>query len=96
MRILGYHPEAQEELDDALARSFNPIAFQDKVDAAIGEIGSELIVYPLFNSTIARECPLPRLPYSLIYTDENQELYVMAVAHHKRRPGYWKYRLRKS
>ncbi|HEY2909257.1 MAG TPA: hypothetical protein VGI99_03375 [Gemmataceae bacterium] len=93
MMLLGIHPEAKGEFEEALTRSFDPNAFQTKVDSALQEIVSGIIVYPLFEPTIARECPLPRLPYSMIYTDENQGIRVIAFAHHKRRPGYWKYRL---
>jgi len=96
MKLLGLDPEARKELSDALARSFNPIAFQDKVDAALMEIVSGVIVYPRYEATVARECPLHRLPYSMIYTDENREVWIVAFAHHKRRPGYWKSRLKKS
>lgn len=40
---------------------------------------------------------LPRFPYSLVYRDDGQgasaTLFVLAVAHHKRRPRYWAERL---
>lgn len=32
-------------------------------------------------------------PYSLIYLIEKNGIVVVAVAHHSRRPGYWKDRL---
>ena len=33
---------------------------------------------------------LTRFPYSLIYTVAGDEIRVLAVAHHSRRPGYWR------
>jgi hypothetical protein len=36
---------------------------------------------------------LVRFPYSLMYVVETDELYIVAVAHHSRRPGYWADRL---
>lgn len=32
-------------------------------------------------------------PYDLVYEIRSEEVVVMAVAHHRRRPGYWKDRL---
>ena len=32
---------------------------------------------------------LHNFPYSVIYRQVGDELQVVAVAHHKRRPGYW-------
>jgi plasmid stabilization system protein ParE len=33
--------------------------------------------------------PTRRFPYSLVYQLRSDELQVLAVAHHKRRPQYW-------
>jgi toxin ParE1/3/4 len=35
-----------------------------------------------------------RFPYEIIFFVENDELIVVAIAHAKRRPGYWKKRLK--
>ena len=40
-----------------------------------------------------RRYVFPTFPYSLVYFIENQVLHVVAVAHEKRRPGYWRERL---
>jgi toxin ParE1/3/4 len=36
-----------------------------------------------------RRFPLRRFPFSVVYYVRSDELRVIAVAHHKRRPGYW-------
>jgi toxin ParE1/3/4 len=36
---------------------------------------------------------LVRFPYSLMYVVEENELYIVAVAHQSKRPGYWADRL---
>ena len=36
---------------------------------------------------------LRRFPYTVIYGEAGDELLIVAVAHHRRRPGYWKDRL---
>ena len=35
-----------------------------------------------------------RFPFSIIYALEENEIVVVAVAHHGRRPGYWQSRIR--
>ena len=40
-----------------------------------------------------RRYVFPTFPYSLVYFVENRVLHVVAVAHEKRRPGYWRERL---
>jgi toxin ParE1/3/4 len=35
---------------------------------------------------------LNRFPYTVLYRVKNDEIFVTAVAHHSRRPGYWRRR----
>lgn len=37
---------------------------------------------------------LPRFPYSTVYVAPDDHGHVIAVAHHSRRPGYWRKRLK--
>lgn len=36
-----------------------------------------------------RRVHVERFPYSLVYTERNEQLIILAVAHHRRRPEYW-------
>jgi plasmid stabilization system protein ParE len=36
---------------------------------------------------------LDKFPYSIVYLDWQDEVFIVAVAHAKRRPGYWKSRI---
>ena len=40
-----------------------------------------------------RRKSLARFPYSVLYTVDPDVLYIVAVAHQKRRPNYWLRRL---
>lgn len=40
-----------------------------------------------------RRLPLRRFPYAVFYRPELQRVYVLAVAHQRREPGYWLDRL---
>ena len=35
-----------------------------------------------------------KFPYSLVYRSSESDILIIAVAHHKRRPAYWKSRFR--
>jgi plasmid stabilization system protein ParE len=37
----------------------------------------------------SRRMPLRRFPYSIIYLLQPDELRILAVAHQRRKPGYW-------
>lgn len=39
-----------------------------------------------------RKMIVKRFPYSVIYRCDESVIYIVAVAHHRRRPGYWKSR----
>jgi plasmid stabilization system protein ParE len=39
-----------------------------------------------------RRMPVPRFPYTIAYRVRAHDIYGVAVAHHRRRPGYWKQR----
>jgi hypothetical protein len=43
-----------------------------------------------------RRCRLPRFPYGLIYTVEERDIIVLALAHLHRKPDYWRDRLQRS
>ena len=36
-----------------------------------------------------RKFHLTRFPYNIIYREDAEIIYVIAVAHHSRKPGYW-------
>gem|GEM_PF-5187723 len=54
------------------------------------------VQYAFHGKTTARQCLLRPLPYSMIYVDDPTEIRIIALAHHKRRPGYWKRRLKST
>jgi toxin ParE1/3/4 len=40
-----------------------------------------------------QKCRVSRFPFSLYYIDRLEDIWVIAVAHDKRRPGYWEERM---
>jgi plasmid stabilization system protein ParE len=67
--------------------------FHDAVVAAIARIETHPDIGALSTRRpLTRELTLTRFPYKLVYRVRSEYLYVVAVAHAKRRPGYWRQR----
>lgn len=48
---------------------------------------------PLLDDARARRVLLPRFPFAVVFTEAEDAFVIVAVAHHKRKPGYWSSRL---
>lgn len=94
---VDFVPEALLEIDDAfewyLERSVQAAeAFDAEVDSALALIASSPRLLPLFEAG-TRRYVLPKFPYDVIYHEVEAGFEVVAVAHQKRRPRYWRSRL---
>ena len=94
-----FTPEARGEIDNAfewyLGRNLQTAEiFLQQVDDAIRLIGNAPAVWPHFEAG-TRRYVLRKFPYSLIYREIPTGIEVVALAHHKRRPRYWRGRLRR-
>jgi plasmid stabilization system protein ParE len=68
------------------------IQFMDELDAAIARIAAAPQMWsPHLHGT--RMCRLRRFPYHVVYAEGVAAVLVVAVAHNRRRPGYWRHRL---
>ena len=90
-------PEARREIDDAfewyLERSLQAAeAFVDETSSAIAMIASAPAIWPNFEAG-TRRYVLRKFPYNIVYREIQGGIEVIAVAHHKRRPRYWRGRL---
>ena len=89
------HPEAENDLRDA-ARFYRDHADVTLSRAFLSEFKKAvnlLLRHPRIGSLLRkgrRRLVLPRFPYSVIYTISADEIRVLAVAHHSRKPGYWR------
>lgn len=93
---LRFHPAARAELHEAGLRYDDD--YPGRGERFRGEIARELervlAAFPLWRRrTDARVCVVPHFPYSLIFVVAAGIVAVYAVAHHRRRPGYWQARL---
>ena len=73
------------------------VEFFDAVDAAVGQAvafsrsGTPVPRVP--RDLPVRRIPVKRFPYHVIYLETEATIRVLAVAHDRRKPGYWKRRL---
>jgi len=90
---VGYHPLADQELS-AAALFYHGQAhglggeFMDEVEHA----EAFLAAFPLAGRTLRggiRRLGLRRFPFDLIYEVQSDQLWILAVAHQRREPGYW-------
>lgn len=72
--------------------------FLDEVEATLPLIGSRPRSFPRLEdvdeSLEIRRAMLSRFPYAVVFLVREVEVRVLAVAHAKRRPGYWLSRVR--
>jgi len=91
------HPEALEDIQEAdqWYSERSPSTADDfvaSVYAGIYDICGAPQRWPK-HSHNARRYLLARFPFSVIYLDKPDMVKIIAVAHHKRRPAYWKRRV---
>lgn len=95
-----FHPDAAREAFEAqdwyAARDeFASAAFGHEVDLVIRRITEAPDRYPPYLNGTGRIL-LPRFPFSVIYLELGDLVWIVAVAHQRRRPGYWRQRLSRS
>ncbi len=86
--------EAQEEINQAFDWYFerSPAAadaFLTEIGASLSQIVSHPQHCPIYTKSTRRRV-LSRFPYSVIFQEKDETILIVAVAHAKRRPGYWR------
>lgn len=74
------------------------IEFFDAVDATIDRIvampqAGTLVPRVTLDSRVRRRA-VPRFPYHVVYLETSAEIRILAIAHDRRKPGYWTSRLK--
>lgn len=98
MKRIEFHPEARVEFLEAVAY----------YEGQASGLGSDYIAlvertlayvqgYPEIGRPFGgrlRRIIVPRFPFGLLYRHESDRVFVVAVMHLRRRPGYWRLRVR--
>jgi toxin ParE1/3/4 len=86
--------EAQAAYEWYAARSPTAAeAFMTELDEAIDQI-QEFPNAGVVHLSGSRRQVMRRFPFSVIYREREEIIQVVAVAHGRRRPGYWKKRIK--
>jgi plasmid stabilization system protein ParE len=91
------HPAAEEErLDAALWLEHERSGTGERFLAAYESARDWLLQYRQIGPRVARRVRAKQLsgfPFAIVYVVEEDEIVVVAIAHHARRRGYWRERL---
>ncbi|MFL5330141.1 MAG: type II toxin-antitoxin system RelE/ParE family toxin [Gemmataceae bacterium] len=77
---LDYYAEQRVGLDGEMRHEF---------EAALTRVRENPLAYAAEDEDGIRYCPLRRFPYTLVFVELADFIWVAAVAHQHRRPGYW-------
>ena len=96
MRSAAFHPEADAEFI-AAARYYESQAQNLGLDfiSAVETTYQRLVTFPESGRPFGprlRRILVPGFPYALVYRPEPDRILIVAVAHVRRRPGYWRAR----
>ncbi|MGL6096133.1 MAG: type II toxin-antitoxin system RelE/ParE family toxin, partial [Fimbriiglobus sp.] len=64
------------------------IAFRAEVTATLDRVEENPKLYAAESGSL-RIAPLRRFPYAVVYEELSERIWVAAVSHYRRRPGYW-------
>lgn len=96
MPEIAFHTNADEEMRTAAAyyeareRGLGD-QFLDDVEEGLQRIQQFPRLWPIYEDDYRRYL-LKRFPFSLIYRIDPEQIFLIAVAHLHRRPGYWRSR----
>jgi len=93
-KIFSIHEAAEAEINEAadfydLESPGLGTAFINEIERSIEIITRFPEIAPLIQGRV-RKKTIIKFPYSLIYSLHYQEIRLLAVAHQKRRPFYWR------
>lgn len=94
--LIGFHPEARVEALEAEAwySDRDPAvgkAFSIELERAIDSIAEAPFTWPAHGKG-ARKRLLRKFPYTVVYRILTDRVQVIAIAHQRRKPGYWRNR----
>ena len=100
MKLITFHPEADAEVTEAAQfyETRSPglgSALLDEVQRSLDQMASTPEAYQQIGRRVRRK-PLWRFPYNLVYAAYPDRIRIVAFAHQKRRPFYWRKRLKEA
>ena len=100
MKALTFHPDADDEISEAaqyyeVRKDGLGSDFLGEVEQGLNQISTNPEASQRIGRRVRRK-PLWRFPFNLIYAVYPDRIRIVACAHQKRRPFYWRKRLREK
>ncbi len=97
MKPVLFHTAAEAELHDAIAFYESRcdglgVAFQSDVEHVVELIRQHPDRWVVYKNLAYRKCSLDRFPFHVFYIELEEVIWIAAIAHQKRKPGYWLHR----
>lgn len=94
--VVEFSAEARAEFDEAFhwyaeRSGETALSFAAEVDVTIGNVLSDPERFPRTYAG-CQQSRLHRFPYVVVYHRSADRISIVAIAHVKRRPGYWTHR----
>ncbi|MFZ3122095.1 MAG: type II toxin-antitoxin system RelE/ParE family toxin [Thermodesulfovibrionales bacterium] len=100
MKPVVFLPEAEQEMLEA-ARYYESqatylgIDFLSEIERDVNSIAELPMTWPVIESELRRRL-VRRFPLGILYRIEPEEIVIVAVAHLRRKPGYWRERIKRK
>ncbi|MEN8264228.1 MAG: type II toxin-antitoxin system RelE/ParE family toxin [Nitrospirota bacterium] len=97
MKHVKFLPDAEDEMYEAAIYYQAKTSglgndYLSEVERAVSSIAESPLSWPRIEGELRRRL-VRRFPFCILYFIESEEIVIVAVAHLRRRPGYWKKRL---
>ena len=97
MKFIIIHTEARKELDSAMAyyeaqKVGLGLDLLSEVEKVLLKIQENPNLGTLHKIKGIRRYTIQRFPYLIFYTELDEVIWVIAIAHGRRKPNYWKQR----
>jgi toxin ParE1/3/4 len=94
MKPVRFHRLALAELDEAAAyyeqqETALGKELREEVEQTVERIQQTPGIGPSYMATRFRSRLVQRFPYAVIYLEKDDAIWIAAVAHERRKPGYW-------
>lgn len=94
MKPVEFHAAARIELNDAVAfyegrAKGLGLDLMEKVRVVVGNIQQNPAAYPPHHQSGFRKLFVERFPYTVFYLEMPDLIWIVAIAHSRRRPDYW-------
>lgn len=100
MKPVIFLPEAEEEMQEA-ASYYQSQAdglgndYLSEVERAVHAIATSPDSWPILEHNLRRRL-VRRFPFCVLYKVDPEAIVIIAVAHLRKKPGYWRKRMRKG